>query len=48
MYRNIMFDLDGTVTDSGRAIVSSVEYALSHFGYESVLPFMIPSPGNTK
>ena len=33
MYRNIMFDLDGTVTDSGRAIVSSVEYALSHFGY---------------
>ena len=27
-----MFDLDGTVTDSGRAIMSSVEYALSHFG----------------
>ncbi len=27
-----MFDLDGTVTDSGRAITSSVEYALSHFG----------------
>ena len=35
MYRNIMFDLDGTVTDSGRAIISSVEYALSHFGYEN-------------
>ena len=32
MYRNIMFDLDGTVTDSGRAIMSSVEYALSYFG----------------
>jgi phosphoglycolate phosphatase len=32
MYKNIMFDLDGTVTDSGRAIMSSVEYALSHFG----------------
>ena len=31
MYKNIMFDLDGTVTDSGRAIMSSVEYALSHF-----------------
>ena len=31
-YKNIMFDLDGTVTDSGRAIMSSVEYALSHFG----------------
>ncbi len=32
MYKNIMFDLDGTVTDSGRAIMSSVVYALSHFG----------------
>ncbi len=32
MYKNIMFDLDGTVTDSGRAIISSVEYALAHFG----------------
>lgn len=32
MYKNIMFDLDGTVTDSGRAIMSSVAYALSQFG----------------
>lgn len=32
MYKNVMFDLDGTLTDSGRAIMSSVEYALSHFG----------------
>ena len=32
MYTNIMFDLDGTITDSGRAILSSVEYALSQFG----------------
>ncbi|MCR5487620.1 MAG: HAD-IA family hydrolase [Lachnospiraceae bacterium] len=32
MVKNIMFDLDGTVTDSGKAIMSSVEYALSHFG----------------
>ena len=32
MYKNIMFDLDGTVTDSGRSIMSSVEYALSQFG----------------
>ncbi len=31
-YRVIMFDLDGTLTDSGRAITSSVEFALSHFG----------------
>ena len=32
MYKNIMFDLDGTVTDSGRAITSSVAYALEGFG----------------
>ncbi len=32
MYKNIMFDLDGTITDSGRAIMTSVEYALSQFG----------------
>lgn len=32
MYQNIMFDLDGTVTDSGRAIMSSVRYALSEMG----------------
>ena len=32
MYTNIMFDLDGTVTDSGRAILGSVEYALSRLG----------------
>ena len=31
-YKVVMFDLDGTLTDSGRAIISSVEYALSHFG----------------
>lgn len=34
MYQNIMFDLDGTVTDSGRAIMSSVEYALEQMGIE--------------
>ncbi len=48
MYRNIMFDLDGTVTDSGRAIMSSVEYALSHFGitdqpFEKLRTFIGPS-----
>ena len=31
-YKVIMFDLDGTLTDSGRAITSSVAYALSDFG----------------
>lgn len=48
MYNNIMFDLDGTVTDSGRAIMSSVEYALSHFGItdqpkEKLATFVGPS-----
>ncbi len=48
MYMNIMFDLDGTVTDSGRAIMSSVEFALSHFGYvdqpkEKLRTFIGPS-----
>ena len=47
-YRNIMFDLDGTLTDSGRAVISSVEYALSHFGYtdqpmEKLRTFIGPS-----
>lgn len=31
-YKVAMFDLDGTLTDSGRAITSSVEYALTQFG----------------
>lgn len=31
-YKVIMFDLDGTLTDSGRAIMSSVKYALTHLG----------------
>ena len=35
MFRHIMFDLDGTVTDSGRAIMSSVQSALSRLGYEN-------------
>ncbi len=48
MYKNIMFDLDGTLTDSGRAITSSVEYALSHFGLkdqpkEKLMTFIGPS-----
>ena len=48
MYRNIRFDLDGTVTDSGRAIMGSVEAALSRFGYynqpvEKLRTFIGPS-----
>lgn len=32
-YRNIFFDLDGTVTDSGNAIMSCARYALEKMGY---------------
>ena len=32
MYRNIVFDLDGTLTDSGRGILASVTYALEKLG----------------
>ena len=47
-YRNVMFDLDGTVTDSGRAIISSVEYALAQMGiidqpHEKLMTFIGPS-----
>lgn len=32
MYNTILFDLDGTLTDSGRGITNSVAYALTEFG----------------
>lgn len=32
MYNTILFDLDGTLTDSGRGITNSVAYALTAFG----------------
>ena len=28
----LLFDLDGTLTDSGRGIMNSVSYALAKFG----------------
>ena len=31
-YQIILFDLDGTVTDSGPGIMNSVQYALDKFG----------------
>ena len=48
MYKNIMFDLDGTLIDSGRAVMGSVEYALSCMGYvnqprEKLRTFVGPS-----
>ena len=34
MSRIILFDLDGTLTDSAEGIVKSVQYALAHFVIE--------------
>ena len=33
-YKHILFDLDGTLTDSGEGIINCVRYALAHFGIE--------------
>ena len=32
MYKAILFDLDGTLTESGPGIMNSVKYALEKFG----------------
>ena len=32
MYKAILFDLDGTLTDSGEGITKSVQYALEKVG----------------
>lgn len=34
-HKNILFDLDGTLTDSGKGIMNSVKYALNHFNIET-------------
>ncbi|HBR05342.1 MAG TPA: phosphoglycolate phosphatase [Lachnospiraceae bacterium] len=34
-YKLIMFDLDGTINDSGEGIIESVQYALDHFGLKN-------------
>ncbi len=34
MYRYLLFDLDGTLTDPFEGITKSVQFALSHFGME--------------
>ena len=34
-YQVVLFDLDGTVTDSGPGIMNSVQYALGRFGIEN-------------
>ncbi|WP_105117415.1 HAD family hydrolase [Streptococcus suis] len=42
MYQTILFDLDGTLTDSGQGILNSVAYALDQMGIEE------PNPENLK
>ena len=34
MYNTVLFDLDGTLTDSGLGITKAVQYALGQMGYE--------------
>ena len=34
-YKNILFDLDGTLTDPADGITNSVAYALRHYGIEA-------------
>jgi len=47
MYRYVLFDLDGTLTDPFEGITKSVQYALHHFGIEeadlqALAPFIGP------
>ena len=35
MYQSILFDLDGTLTDSGEGIMKSTIYTLTHYGIEA-------------
>ncbi len=36
MYRYLLFDLDGTLTDPAEGITNCVSYALAHFGIDAV------------
>jgi len=52
MYRKILFDLDGTLTDPKEGICKSVQYALSAFGIEEpdiekLTPFIGPPLKNS-
>ena len=47
MFRTILFDLDGTLTDPGEGITNSVAFALEHYGIHvsdrtSLYPFIGP------
>ena len=34
MYNTVLFDLDGTLTDSGKGIINSAKYALKQMNHE--------------
>ena len=38
MYKAVLFDLDGTLTESGEGITKSVQYALEKFGIKGINP----------
>ena len=40
-YHNIIFDLDGTLINSGPGIIHAVQYALKKYGIKKILPFAI-------
>ena len=40
-YSEILFDLDGTLTDSGPGIMHGFEYAITQFTVVNVLPFSL-------
>ena len=47
MYQTILFDLDGTLTDSGKGITNAVSYALAKAGIQvedksTLFPFIGP------
>ena len=51
MYKVILFDLDGTLTESGEGITKSVQYALERIGkpepdLEKLKVFVGPPLGN--
>jgi len=37
-YDLVLFDLDGTLTDSQEGIINSIQFALRHFGMEVSSP----------
>ncbi len=44
-YKNILFDLDGTLTDSAQGICKSVQHALKQYGIEAALEEIKPFIG---